>query len=101
MSTQQHTPSRRPWYCPDEKIDSYKTDLRNGGDPTVIQTAKVLRTISLNIIIAWLTFFLVTQGGEPTTLGMGAFALLGVVNGFEYSDWVAFRTAMQETKRTE
>ena len=64
----------------------------------MIQALKVLRTIVLNVLVVGLAWFSVQHGGDPTFVPSGAFATLAVVNGFEYSDWAAFRQAYDEAQ---
>lgn len=88
----------RLWYCPEARVETYRSIISNGGNPTVIQALKVLRTIVLNVLVVALAWLSVTQGGDPTFVPVSAFATLAVVNGFEYSDWAAFRQAYQEAQ---
>lgn len=64
----------------------------------MIQALKVLRTIMLNGLVVGLAALSLRHGGDPTVVPTAAFATLGVVNGFEYSDWAAFRSALEEAQ---
>lgn len=97
MSTSRHP--NRPWYCPDDRVANYRDLLSCGGDPTVIQALKVIRTVMLNAFVVALAWWSISQGGDPTFVPTGAFATLAVVNGFEYSDWAAFRQAVAEANQ--
>lgn len=91
----------KPWYCSKNRVNAYRTILQDGGDPTVIQFLKVVRTILLNAIVGAIVWFSVASGGDPTLVPSIGLFTLSLINGFEYSDWAAFRQAYQETRENQ
>lgn len=95
MSTHTHPP--RPWYCPDDLVDDYKTVERSGGDLQMLKTLKVVRAIVVNVgITAIALYALSIDGVDPTLVGGLGVATLGLYNGIEVGDYTALARAIYE-----
>ena len=94
------TRNPRPWYIFDDLCDDYVTVQTNGGDLRMLQVLKVIRGIVLNGIVGTLAFFTITQGADPTVIGVIALVGLMAINGVEASDYLAAKHALEEAKQT-
>lgn len=57
---------------------------------------KVVRAVILSAMTIGFGTFAIWAGAEPTVMGtLTMLAVLGIT-GFEYSDWTAFRHALEE-----
>lgn len=91
---------RRPWYVSDELCDDYLAVAIaiSRSELEMLQALKVIRGLSLNIIIAVITIFPVMQGGNPELLGATGLVALALVNGVEAVDFLAAQQALREAK---
>jgi len=89
----------RPWYVIDALCDDYLSVATNGGDLHMLQALKVVRGITLNVIIGLIAVIMVLKGGDPTVIGGIALIGLMVINGVELGDYLAAKQALEEAKQ--
>ena len=87
----------RPWYVLEGLCDSYAGI--STGDLRVLQILKVLRGMTLNVVLAVICVYTVLEGGDPTLIGALALIGLMVVNGVELTDYLAAKHALEEAKQ--
>jgi len=86
----------RPWYVIDALCDGYLSVATNGGNLHMLQALKIVRGITLNVIIGLIAVIMVLEGGDPTVIGGIALIGLMVVNGVELTDYLAAKQALEE-----
>jgi len=92
----------RPWYVLDAACDGYAETLRSDeADLRMLKTLKLFRSIIVNVGILGVTAYAVSQGGDPTILGVLALATLGGYNGLELTDYLALVRAYQEVQSSD
>ncbi len=88
----------RPWYVIDALADDYRVIAANGGDFSMLKTVKIARSIIVNLGIIGVAAYSLLEGAEPTAVGIATIATLGLYNGVEAADYVAFLEAFSEAR---
>ena len=91
----------RPWYVLDGLCDNYLYLHENGGDLRMLQALKVIRGITLNVIIAAISVFTILEGADPTLIGGIGLIGLMLINGIELSDYLAAKQALDEAQEVD
>ena len=92
------SPPERPWYCSDRMVDDWVTVERQGGDLKMLKGLKILRSIIVNLGVIGISLFALTEGADPTLVGLGALLVLGGYNGVEAADCAALAQAIAEVQ---
>lgn len=64
----------------------------------MLKALKIIRAIVVNLGIIGISAYSVSQGGDPTIIGVLALFTLGTYNGLELSDYAALLQAYQEVQ---
>jgi len=92
----------RPWYINDRACDEYRTTLTDeGGRLPMLKTLKLIRSIIVNLGLIALALLAVSNGGQPTIIGVLGLLVLGAYNGLEFSDYLALVQAYDEVQNNE
>ena len=87
---------KRPWYCPDQLVDEYLSEGRNGGDLEMLKIVRRTQALIVNSGIVAITLWYILGGAtNPWVIGT-AIITLGLMNGVMAADYKAIARALAE-----
>jgi len=87
---------KRPWYCPDQLVEEYRSEGENGGDLEMLKIVRRIQALIVNGGNVAITLLYISAGATNPWVIVTAILTLGLLNGVMAADYKAIVRAIAE-----